>query len=189
MKKAFICFLILSLICGCDQKNKTETTDVEIPELQELMSLPDHPSEKDEIFIVANDGTRNERLWREFLEKTGKGEASDLIIACYTIEGDVIYEMIRYDGETYAIFYDNSRDRFGIFQERYEERKYIYDLDYLSEEEINDGLATFRHHYGFLSDTRYENETELQEAFTKMAQGEEADLLLLFGDSHRYSEP
>ncbi len=189
MKKAILFCLILLSISGCVQKTPLrEKADAEIPEVKELMALPDHPGEDDEIFVVANDDARHEELWKEFLEKTGKGEYADLIVACYTIEGDVIYEMIRYDGTGYAMFYDNSRDRFGTFSERCERKQYIYDLDYLSEEEIDDRTATFRNHYGFLSDTIYENQEELKAAFEEMRQGKEIDLLFVFGDSHLYSE-
>ena len=188
MKKAFLICLILLMAAGCQKEEETKRKpDAEIPEVKELMTLPDHPSEEDEIFIVANGGVYNEDLWKEFLEKTKAGEESELIIACYTIEGDVIYELVEYDGTAYTMYYDNSRDSFGVFSEIVEKRKYIYDLDYLSEEEINDTVATFRNHSGFLSDTFYGNQEELRDAFEKMRQGVDIDLVFLFGDSRRNS--
>ena len=186
MKKAFLICAIVLTVAGCRKEEEPRRKpDAEIPEVKELMTLPDHPSEEDDIFIVANGGIYNENLWKEFLEKTGNGEESRLIIACYTIEGDVIYKLIEYDKTLYTMYCDNSRDSFGVFSEIVDTGKYIYDLDYLSEEEIDGTVATFRNHYGFLSDTFYENREELRDAFEKMRQGEETGLIFIFGDSRR----
>ncbi|MBQ6477821.1 MAG: DUF4362 domain-containing protein [Erysipelotrichaceae bacterium] len=189
MKKTVTICLILFMICGCQQEQNTKRKpDAEIPEIKELMTLPDHPSEEDAVFIVANNGIYNENLWNDFLEKTKDGIETSLIIALYTIEGDVIYERVEYNGTDYTIYCDNSRDSFGIFTEIVEERKYIYDLDFLSKEEINGTTATFRNHYGFLSNTFYMNQDELLADFEKRKQGEDVDLVPVFGDSRLSAE-
>lgn len=186
MKKTILSCLILLLVGGCVKETPVRRKpDAEIPEVKELMTLPEHPTEEDGIFIVANGSVINEELWDTFLGKTRNGEMAELTIACYTIEGDVIYELIRYDGTGYSLFYDNSRDRFGVFSERSERRSYLYDFEYLSEEKMTDGTAVFRNRYAYLSDTVYENKEELK---TVLDAGKETDLLLVFGFSFLKTE-
>ena len=186
MKKVLIIALTLLVLNGCQKdkiREEVPSEETVIPEVEQLQKLPDHPRPEDEIFIITNGETWNEDLWRQFREKTKKQEAAELTIARYTIEGEVIYELLRYDGESYVLYYDNSRDSFaGSLQQDPVSRAYIYELDYITMEEINDTKKPFRNHFAFLSDTFYESEEDMMEAFTKLREGEDIDLVDVFSD-------
>ncbi len=183
MKKWIILFLI-AVLClgGCKKEEpKEEIADKKDPHAY-LASLKDKPSKEDDVFIVANDGTYNEELLDAFLEKCEKKEDCDLVIARYTIEGDVIYELLGYDGERYTLYYDNSRDSYAGTLPDPLSRKYLYELDYITMEEMGDAQKPFRNHFAFLSDTFYEGEEEVKEAFERMREGEQIDLVDVFSD-------
>ncbi len=186
MKKVLVILLILSVLSGCrNEKVKEEIKGEEtpIPEVKQLQKLPDHPKEEDGIFIITNGETYNEDLWNAFREKTEKQENGELIIARYTIEGDVIYELLKYDGEKFTLYYDNSRDSFaGTLSVDPATRKHLYELDYVTLEEMNDTQKPFRNHFAFLSDTLYESEEEVNGAFSKLREGENIDLVDVFSD-------
>ena len=94
MKKWIILFLI-AVLClgGCKKEGLEESVADKKDPHAYLASLKEKPSKEDDVFIVANDGTYNEELLDAFLEKCEKKEDCDLLIARYTIEGDVIYEL------------------------------------------------------------------------------------------------
>ena len=185
MKKELIVALLLLTVSGCQSEEKKEETPKiasSIPEVKRLEELPDYPEAEDAIFIITNGETYNEDLWKKFKENTEEQESAELIIARYTIEGDVIYELLRYDGERYTLYYDNSRDSYaGILPDPLS-RKYIYELDYITMEETGDVQKPFRNHFAFLSDTFYEGEEEVKEAFERMREGEQIDLVDVFSD-------
>ena len=185
MRRILIISLLLLAASGCQREEKKEETpriESSIPEVKRLEELPDHPEPVDAVFIITNGETYNEDLWKEFKENTEEQESAELVIARYTIEGDVIYELLRYDGEGYTLYYDNSRDSYAGPLPDPLSRKYIYELDYITMEEMGDAQKPFRNHFAFLSDTFYEGEEEVKEAFERMREGEQIDLVDVFSD-------
>lgn len=185
MKKWIILFLIAALcLGGCKKEEPKE----EIPDKKDphayLASLKDKPSKEDDVFIVANDGTYNEELLDAFMEKCEKKEDCDLVIARYTIEGDVIYELLVYTG-TYVLYTDNSRDTYGGSDIEDVSRKYLYEYSYQKEAEYNDGKGTEESRYVFLSDKELQSDKEVQSEFEKMWNGLESDLVIVFSDFKR----
>ncbi len=185
MKKWIILFLIAVLCLGSCKKEepKEEIADKKDPHAY-LASLKDKPSKEDDVFIVANDGTYNEELLDAFLEKCEKKEDCDLVIARYTIEGDVIYELLVYTG-TYSLYTDNSRDAYKGSDIEDESRKYLYEYSYQKEEEYGDGKGTEESRYVFLSDKELQSDKEVQSEFEKMWSGLESDLVIVFSDFKR----
>jgi hypothetical protein len=185
MKKWIILFLIAVLCLGSCKKEepKEEIADKKDPHAY-LASLKDKPSKEDDVFIVANDGTYNEELLDAFLEKCEKKEDCDLVIARYTIEGDVIYELLVYTG-TYSLYTDNSRDAYKGSDIEDERRKYLYEYSYQKEEEYGDGKGTEESRFLFLSDKELQSDKEVQSEFEKMWSGLESDLVIVFSDFKR----
>ena len=189
MKKILVILLILSVLGGCrikEVKEKTKDEGMPIPEVKELQKLPDHPKEEDEIFIITNSETINEDLWNAFREKAERQEEAQLIIARYTIEGEVIYELLRYDGEGYTLYYDTSRDSYAGSQPDPVSRTYICELDYITMEEVNNEEKPFRNHYAFLTNDFYQSKEDLMEAFMKLREGQGIDLVDVFSDVRLY---
>ena len=185
MKKRIILFLI-AVLClgGCKKEEpKEEIADKKDPHAY-LALLKEKPSKEDDVFIVANDGTYNEELLDAFMEKCEKKENCDLVIARYTIEGDVIYELLVYTG-TYSLFTDNSRDTYKGSDIKDETRKYLYEYSYQKEEEYGDGKGTEESRYVFLSDKELQSDKEVQSEFEKMWNGLESDLVIVFSDFKR----
>jgi len=185
MKKWLLLFLIASFcLCACKKEGPEETiADKKDPHAY-LASLKDKPSKEDDVFIVANDGTYNEELLDAFIEKCEKKEDCDLVIARYTIEGDVIYELLVYTG-TYVLYTDNSRDAYRGSDVEDVSRKYLYEYSYRKEEEYNDGKGIEESRYVFLSDKELQSDKEVQSEFEKMRSGLENDLVIVFSDFKR----
>ena len=189
MKQLLIASLLLLALSGCREEKITEETKSDarpLPETELLQKLPDHPSEEDEIFNNDNAETSNEELWEMFKEEVGEGKEAELIIARYTIEGEVIYELLRYDGEGYTLYYDTSRDSYAGSQPDPVSRTYICELDYITMEEVNNEEKPFRNHYAFLTNDFYQSEEDLMEAFMKLREGQGIDLVDVFSDVRLY---
>ena len=196
MKKWILVFLIASLcLAGCRKKeteevikDKKEESEITIADKKDphayLASLKDRPSKEDDVLIVANGGTYNEELLDAFMEKCEKKEDCDLVIARYTIEGDVIYELLVYTG-TYNLYTDNSRDAFKGSDIEDECRKYLYEYSYQDEAEYDDGKGIEESRFLFMSDKDLQNDEELQNEFVKMWSGQKSDLVIVFSDSRR----
>ena len=185
MQKVLIASLLLLALSGCREekiKEETKSDATPLPETELLQKLPDHPSEEDEIFIIANSETCNEELWEMFKEEVGEGKEAELIIARYTIEGEVIYELLRYGGGEYTLYYDTSRDSYAGSQPDPVSRAHLCELDYITMEEVNGEERPFRNHYVFLTDSFYQSEEDLMEAFMKLREGEGIDLVDVFSD-------
>ena len=183
MKKWILLFLITAFcLCACKKEELEESlADKKDPHAY-LASLKDKPSKEYDVFIVANDGTYNEELLDAFLEKCEKKEDCDLLIARYTIEGDVIYELLVYTG-TYSLYTDNSRDAYGGSDIEDENRKYLYEYTYQREEEYDSGKGIEETRFVFLSDKDLGSDEEVQSEFEKMVSKEENDLVIVFSDS------
>ena len=55
--------LILLLLCGCAKQEEAKPEEIgEDPIPAYFLSLPEQPSDEDEIFICANDGLHKEEL-------------------------------------------------------------------------------------------------------------------------------
>ena len=138
-------FLILLLLCGCSsEKESEEEIEPTDPIGTYFSKLPEKPSDGDGIFVSANDGLHYEEVWDEFYEKVENEEECDVTIARYTIEGDVIYELLKHEDGFFTLYTDNSRDQFSSVHEIMEEkREYLYDLSWLSNEEIDGTVKPF----------------------------------------------
>lgn len=77
-------------------------------------------------------------LWDAFLEKTALGESARITVILFTIEGDALIRTVYYDGSSYHLIGDNSRDGFGSADTAYFEGEYKY----LYETEEPDGNNT-----------------------------------------------
>ena len=185
MKKWILLFLITAFcLCACKKEELEESlADKKDPHAY-LASLKDKPSKEDDVFIVANDGTYNEELLDAFLEKCEKKEDCDLLIARYTIEGDVIYELLVYTG-TYSLYTDNSRDAYKGSDIKDETRKYLYEYSYQKEEEYGDGKGTEESRFLFMSDKDLQSIEEVESELEKMMNNQENDLVIVFSDSRK----
>ena len=106
------------------------------------------------------------------------------MIARYTIEGDVIYELLVYTG-TYVLYTDNSRDTYGGSDTEDVSRKYLYEYSYQKEAGYSDGKGIEESRYVFLSDKELQSDKEVQSEFEKMWSGLESDLVIVFSDFKR----
>jgi hypothetical protein len=122
--------------------------------------LPDQPTEKDPIFINSFRSLINEELWEQFAGESSEGRPADIIIANYTVEGDVIYTTVHYDGEIYHLTIDNTRDGFGTPEIVSMTRKYMYVLEWTRKEEFgNNTMKDVLYRYAVMSDKAYDEMT------------------------------
>ncbi|MBQ6126481.1 MAG: hypothetical protein IJI77_05640 [Erysipelotrichaceae bacterium] len=79
------------------------------------------------------------------------------------------------------LYTDNSRDRFGISEGITEEsRKFLYDLTYLTIEEINDTKKPFVNCYVFMSDEDLKDEEEVKAYLDEVSAGKESDMVMIW---------
>ena len=183
MIKRIIPVVLVSLLilCSC---HKTDNQQTLIPknEIEEyLLALPDKPSENDRYFLVTNGGLANEELWHEFLDHCYQGKAAEITFGQYTIEGDVIYTLLSYDGDRYHAITDNSRDRFGkpqFFEYDGEQLNYF---EWTTMEEYSDGIHPALNRMACLSDEKY---TDADEMVSDIREGK-TDVVLLWADQKR----
>ena len=167
-----ICLLMLSACKKEEIIEETETNEEDVFSL--LSSLPDDPKENDEIFIIANDAIRNEEVWTGFYEKAVNEEDCQIIIALYTIEGDVIYELLKAQDGLFHLYIDYSRDHFYANVPHVEiSRSFLYYYEYESTEEVNGEPVTFKNRFCFLSDRVCANDKDFLEAFEDWRLGKE----------------
>lgn len=122
--------------------------------------LPDQPTEKDPIFINSFRSLINEELWEQFAGESNEGRPADIIIANYTVEGDVIYTTVHYDGEIFHLTIDNTRDGFGTPEIVSMTRKYMYVLEWTRKEEFgNNTMKDVLYRYAVMSDKAYDEMT------------------------------
>ena len=177
-------FLILLLLCGCSRETESEeVTEPSAPIGTYFSKLPEKPSDGDGIFVSANDGLHYEEVWDEFYEKVENEEECDVTIARYTIEGDVIYELLKHEDGFFTLYTDNSRDQFSSVHEIMEEkREYLYDLSWLSNEEIDGTVKPFVNRFAYLSDTYLDNAQDAMALLDLMRDGKESDIVIIFSD-------
>lgn len=90
-----------------------------------LSHLPDNPAlSSANIFILGGEQLSHYELWEEFQEKVSLGVPKDILLASLTTEGDAIYTCVSYDGESFYVVQDNSRDAFRGDGEIYTEHTY-----------------------------------------------------------------
>ena len=90
-------------------------------------------------------------LWNQFMEKTQAGKETAVVIIRFTVEGDAMPTYLHYDGTSYYVMEDTTRDAFG---------NYGY-LEYLYA-----GLQEEHSDYGGMKDGRYIKQTTLQVLLT-----------------------
>lgn len=70
-------------------------------------------AKKDEIFTIVHGQLRSDiNMLNNFLQDTGNKKPSEITILQYTTEGDPIFTKVLYDGQTYCVVKDYSRDKF-----------------------------------------------------------------------------
>ncbi|MDR0434776.1 MAG: DUF4362 domain-containing protein [Gracilibacteraceae bacterium] len=68
---------------------------------------------KDGVYVIHGAEIHNQRRVDAFYADALAGRAAFMRVMQYTIEGDPIITDYRYDGETYTVVYDSTRDKFG----------------------------------------------------------------------------
>ena len=176
--------LILLLLCGCNGEKETEEEIQPMDPIGTYFSeLPDKPGEGDGIFVSANDGLHFEEIWDEFYERVMDEEECDVTIARYTIEGDVIYELLKHEDGVFTLYTDNSRDQFSFIHEITEEkREYLYDLTWLSNEDIGGTVKPFVNRFAYLSNVYLDNAEDAMDLLNLMRDGKENDIVVVFSD-------
>ena len=184
--KYFRLMFVLLLLCGCAARQEEESEEMDGDPIEvHFSSLPDKPGEDDEIFVSANDGIHNEEVWDEFLERTEEPEVCQVTVARYTIEGDVIYELLVHDGDAFVLYTDNSRDSFGSYEGiREEKRNFLYDLAYITNEETTGGVKPYMNRYAFISDEDLKDENEVKAFLDQRFAGEENDMVLVWSNQY-----
>lgn len=177
----FIIFASLLILCSC---HKTEKKPELIPENETeeyLLNLPDKPSENDRCFLVSNGGLVNEDLWYEFLDNCNQGKAAEITFGQYTIEGDVIYTLLSYDGDRFTATVDNSRDQFGKPQFFEYEGQYLNYFEWTTMEEYSDRIHPALNRMACLSAEKY---TEADEMISDLKE-EKTDAVFLWSNQRR----
>jgi hypothetical protein len=182
MKRFLISMIALLILSGCTVK-KEEKRDYEGEYAEVFRLLPDRPGEEDEIFIIANDGIHNEKVWDDFYTVAKEKEEADVIIALYTIEGDVIYEILRCDPDGFRLFTDNSRDAYASTAVPMQKRAHLYYYGFTSNEEVNGEMKPFDNRYCFISDILYKDQESFEKDLGRYFEGEEIDLYTVWAYS------
>ena len=174
--------IVLFLLCGCTQAAEEEAEPEEEGTVESyLLSLPEKPSEEDGIFVCANDGLHYEEIWDEFLEKTENEEVCEVTVGRYTIEGDVIYELLVHDGERFILYTDNSRDQFGKSEGiGSESRSFLYDMAYVTNEKSGDQIRSYMNRFAFLSDEDLKDEEEVMAFLDEHREGKDDDMVTVW---------
>lgn len=64
--------------------------------------------------------------WDEFYGKVQKNEPAQIDIIQFTMEGDAVIDYISYDGSSFYVVHDSSRDAFAASGDKYFEEEYPY---------------------------------------------------------------
>ncbi len=79
----------------------------------------------DGVFVLVHGkAEKGQDIWEAFLKHVDAGEAAQAEIVRFTVEGDPIIETVYYDGETFYLCVDNSRDAYRGEGNAYFEEKY-----------------------------------------------------------------
>ena len=166
MKRIIIVLFVLLLLCGC-QKQKQEEIVSEDEEETYLVSLPDKPSESDEIFLVRNGDLLHKELWDDFLKDYEEGNDCEIVYGAYTIEGDVIYYSLTFKDGTFELVSDNHRDQFGVPSFEHLNGKYLSYFEWVSKEEYSDGIHDANNYLAVLDDVAYKSQEEIYDQLKK----------------------
>ncbi len=81
---------------------------------EKLKELPDHFAEiaqREDLFAITYGSARvGQELWESFLADVRFGNASQVILTQFTVDEDPIYYFIEYNGDSFHIVVDNTRD-------------------------------------------------------------------------------
>lgn len=166
MKRLLIMLVAsLFLLVSCTDK-KRDPQPERLPSAEKtieesLNSLPDHPTEEDDILICSLDGMINMQLWDTFRSSVDRNEPAQIVIANYTVEGDIIYTLVSYDGRIFHAYVDNSRDRFGVPDFFSSDYARIYERTWTQKE---DG-RTYVYKRTFLTDSENGEDEESSDLF------------------------
>ena len=105
----------------------------------------------------------NMEAWDEFMNLVNAGIPCSTYVASYTIEGDIIYSYLQYDGNDFFFAVDSSRDKFGGDEDFfYTQKKHIsYVQDVITDE--SDGRK-FDTYTAVLADEQYGTYEEIRQA-------------------------
>ncbi len=98
------------------QKKKVNKEEfIPIEEIREkLKELPDNFAEiaqRDDVFAITYGSARTgQQIWEEFLSDIRFGTPSQVILTQFTVDEDPIYYYIEYNGDSFHIVVDNTRD-------------------------------------------------------------------------------
>lgn len=154
---AFICFILFmpkkpNTANPSTQPSKQNQTNTN----SELYSLPSEISLEDmktyPFYIRVHQDDYHQELLTQFLNHIENQENASLIIVQYTIEGDPILLDVQYQNNKVTIFYDATRDKYGVDSKItkqefkslgiYENTLYAYN-DLLNQDTINNNQAYY----------------------------------------------
>ncbi|MCR4634175.1 MAG: DUF4362 domain-containing protein [Erysipelotrichaceae bacterium] len=185
MKKIIILFILLMSLSGCSKDELAEIIQDKIPSPEEdhedlFASLPDDPRSREDIFVITNGGILHEEVWDSFYDRVSNEENDQILIARYTIEGDVIYELLICENGGFALYCDNSRDAYASAKIPDIFKKYLYYYETQFTETADASDRSFLRRFCFLSDTHFETEDEFEKAFEENREGIRSDLSLVW---------
>ncbi|MBQ1482503.1 MAG: DUF4362 domain-containing protein [Erysipelotrichaceae bacterium] len=187
MKKIIILFILLMSLSGCSKEELIEIVQDKIPSSQEgyeelFSSLPDDPQTREDIFVITNGGLLHKEVWDSFYDHVSNGQNDQILIARYTIEGDVIYELLICENGGFALYSDNSRDAYASAPVQDVFGKYLYYYETQFSETADSSDRIFLRRFCFLSDTHFETEDEFEKALEENREGKRSDLSLVWSD-------
>ncbi|MBR0342773.1 MAG: DUF4362 domain-containing protein [Oscillospiraceae bacterium] len=195
-------FLMLCFLAGCAEKEtsapepaevssgKEETSDPALVEddadplfaendeevRDYLSSFENRVGSSDKVFYTTFPVTEDTSIWDRFIERSSAGEKAEITIGQITIEGDLIYSYLFYNGESYYMGVDMSRDKFkGDLDGFYSCRGWYLQLDItdVDEEEYNLSSGKYERVIAYL--------TQLDYSAIKMEEGQVYNMPVEFG--------
>ena len=130
----------------------------------------------EDVFYVTYPVTEDTSLWDRFVERSSSGEKAEITIGQITIEGDMIYTYLFYNGESYYIGVDVSRDKFkGDVDGFYTGRGWYLQMDItdVEDEEYNRFGGKYERVVAYL--------TQLDYSAIKMEEGQVYNLPIEYG--------
>jgi len=87
----------------------------------------DEIMKQENAFVILHGEVRSgQHLWEDFLDQVEDGQTAQIDIVNFTVEGDPIIETIHYDGSSFHICVDNSRDAYAGRDNMYYEAEYKF---------------------------------------------------------------
>ena len=141
-----------------------------------LSSFENRVGSSDKVFYTTFPVTEDTSIWDRFIERSSAGEKAEITIGQSTIEGDLIYSYLFYNGESYYMGVDMSRDKFkGDLDGFYSCRGWYLQLDItdVDEEEYNLSSGKYERVIAYL--------TQLDYSAIKMEEGQVYNMPVEFG--------